>query len=170
MSVYYTHSVLVASSPPFFTSITEMASSCTPRVKGTQAAPCIITCYNYGGVVTFEVSKQLEAMDNKVKWHAQPALEVMCKLSPPERLVELQLTLEMLDHYIVGHPWVSQRVQKKYNPSGSVFAVFATFPFTEQRLFAAQQLAEAMVWLQPRRAYIDVPGQHDMLMDVGHVL
>jgi hypothetical protein len=46
-------------------------------------------------------------------------LEVVWKLSPPERLIELQLTQEKLDHWVdIAGSLIESG--KEYNPSGSV--------------------------------------------------
>ncbi|KAG2106139.1 Alpha/Beta hydrolase protein [Suillus discolor] len=144
---------------PFFTSMDEMVSCYAAAVKRTQATgPYAIAGYSYGGVVAFEVAKRLEAMDEEVKfvglinipphiadrmheidWTGgmlnlspmtrKEQLEVVWKLSPPDRLVELQLTPEKLDHWVdIAGSLIE--CGKDYNPSGSVSAtdVFYAIP------------------------------------------
>jgi pimeloyl-ACP methyl ester carboxylesterase len=153
---------------PFFTSMDEMVSCYAAAIKKTQpTGPYAIAGYSYGGVVAFEVAKQLEAMGDEVKFvglinippHIAPRmteidwtsgmlhlssflglvskhdaddlapslrpltrqeqLESVWKMSPPERIVELQLTLEKLDKWVdLAGSLIDCGVD--YNPSGSV--------------------------------------------------
>ncbi|KAG1824782.1 atromentin synthetase [Suillus subaureus] len=205
---------------PFFTSMDEMVSCYAAAVKRTQATgPYAIAGYSYGGVVAFEVAKQLEAMGEEVKFvglinipphiadrmheidwtggmlnlsyflglvskhdanDLAPALrpmtrkeqlEVVWKLSPPDRLVELQLTPEKLDHWVdIAGSLIE--CGKDYNPSGSVSAVdvFYAIPLRGSKSdWLNNQLKPWSGFSRGEPSYTDVPGQHYTLMDFDHV-
>ncbi|KAG1833298.1 hypothetical protein DFJ58DRAFT_847836 [Suillus subalutaceus] len=118
-------------------------------------------------------------------------LEIVWKMSPPERLAELQLTPEILEH------WVEVSVSlmccgKGYSPSGTArkhsFPDFNTAcshcPVSVQRasMFSMPQPRgpddkvsgfnfELKPWTGFSRSdatFTDVPGEHNTLMDIDH--
>ncbi|KAG2125130.1 Alpha/Beta hydrolase protein [Suillus clintonianus] len=153
---------------PFFTSMDEMVSCYAAAVKRTQATgPYTIAGYSYGGIVAFEVAKRLEAM----AWTIDKQLEVVWKLSPPERLVELRLTAGKLDHWVdIAGSMIE--CGKDYNSSGSVSAVdvFYAIPLRGSMAdWLNNQLKPWSGFSCGEASYTDVPGQHYMLMDFDHV-
>ncbi|KAG1782307.1 atromentin synthetase [Suillus placidus] len=99
-------------------------------------------------------------------------LEVVWKLSPLERLVELQLTPEKLHHWVdIAGSLIE--CGKDYNPSGSVSAVdvFYANPLRGSKAdWLNNQLKSWSGFSRGEPSYTDVPGQHYTLMDVDHVL
>lgn len=98
-------------------------------------------------------------------------LEVVWKLSPPERLIELQLTQEKLDHWVdIAGSLIE--CGKEYNPSGSVAAldVFYAIPLKGTKAdWLNKQLKPWDGFSRGQASYTDVPGQHYTLMDFDHV-
>ncbi|KAG1769963.1 atromentin synthetase [Suillus placidus] len=98
-------------------------------------------------------------------------LEVVWKLSPPERLIELQLTQEKLDHWVdIAGSLIE--CGKEYNPSGSVSAldVFYAIPLKGTKAdWLNKQLKPWDGFSRGQATYTDVPGQHYTLMDFDHV-
>ncbi|KAH7886559.1 putative quinone synthetase [Phlebopus sp. FC_14] len=98
-------------------------------------------------------------------------LEVVWKLSPPERLVELQLTPEKLDHWVdIAGSLIE--CGKEYNPSGSVSVVdvFYAIPLRGSKAdWLNKQLKPWQEFSRGEPSYTDVPGQHYTLMDFDHV-
>ncbi|KAG2346155.1 atromentin synthetase [Suillus weaverae] len=98
-------------------------------------------------------------------------LEVVWKLSSPERLVELQLTAEKLDHWVdIAGSLIE--CGKDYNPSGSVSAVdvFYAIPLRGSKSdWLNNQLNAWSNFSRSEPSYTDVPGQHYTLMDFDHV-
>ncbi|KAG1728369.1 atromentin synthetase [Suillus paluster] len=98
-------------------------------------------------------------------------LEVVWKLSPPDRLIELQLTQEKLDHWVdIAGSLIE--CGKDYNPSGSVSAldVFYAIPLKGSKSdWLNNQLKPWDGFSRGAASYTDVPGQHYTLMDFDHV-
>ncbi|KAG9312397.1 atromentin synthetase [Chiua virens] len=98
-------------------------------------------------------------------------LEVVWKLSPPERLVELQLTPEKLDHWVdIAGSLIE--CGKEYNPGGSVsiLDVFYAIPLRGSKEdWLNKQLKPWAEFSRAEPSYTDVPGQHYTLMDFDHV-
>ncbi|KAG1764888.1 atromentin synthetase [Suillus placidus] len=98
-------------------------------------------------------------------------LDVVWKLSPPERLVELQLTLEKLDKWVdLAGSLIDCGLD--YNPSGSVSAleVFYAIPFAGTKVdWLNNQLKPWSGFSRGEASYTDVPGEHHTLMDFEHV-
>lgn len=98
-------------------------------------------------------------------------LEVVWKLSPPERLIELQLTQEKLDHWVdIAGSLIE--CGKEYNPGGSVSAldVFYAIPLKGTKAdWLNKQLKPWDGFSRGQATYTDVPGQHYTLMDFDHV-
>ncbi|KAH0835431.1 putative quinone synthetase [Lanmaoa asiatica] len=99
-------------------------------------------------------------------------LDVVWKLSPPERLVELQLTPERLGHWadIAGS---LTECGKTYEPSGSISSldVFYAIPLRGSKEdWLNKQLKPWANFSRSEPSYVDVPGQHYTLLDVDHVL
>ncbi|KAH7886719.1 putative quinone synthetase [Phlebopus sp. FC_14] len=98
-------------------------------------------------------------------------LDVVWKLSPPERLVELQLTPEKLDHWVdIAGSLIE--CGKEYNPSGSVSVVdvFYAIPLRGSKAdWLNKQLKPWQEFSRGEPSYTDVPGQHYTLMDFDHV-
>ncbi|KAF8839192.1 atromentin synthetase [Paxillus ammoniavirescens] len=98
-------------------------------------------------------------------------LEIVWKLSPPERLVELQLTPEKLDHWVdIAGSLIE--CGKEYNPGGSVSAVdvFYAIPLRGSKEdWLNKQLKPWEEFSRGAASYTDVPGQHYTLMDFDHV-
>ncbi|KAG0698966.1 Alpha/Beta hydrolase protein [Suillus ampliporus] len=98
-------------------------------------------------------------------------LEVVWKLSPPERLIELQLSQEKLDHWVdIAGPLIE--CGKEYNPGGSVSAldVFYAIPLKGSKAdWLNKQLKPWDGFSRGQATYTDVPGQHYTLMDFDHV-
>ncbi|KAG1734878.1 atromentin synthetase [Suillus paluster] len=98
-------------------------------------------------------------------------LDVVWKLSPPDRLVELQLTPEKLDHWVdIAGSLIE--CGKDYNPSGSVSAVdvFYAIPLKGSKSdWLNNQLKPWSGFSRGEPSYTDVPGQHYTLMDFDHV-
>ncbi|KAG1844295.1 atromentin synthetase [Suillus tomentosus] len=98
-------------------------------------------------------------------------LEVVWKLSPPERLIELQLTQEKLDHWVdIAGSLIE--CGKEYNPAGSVSAldVFYAIPLKGTKAdWLNKQLKPWDGFSRGQATYTDVPGQHYTLMDFDHV-
>ncbi|KAG1758240.1 atromentin synthetase [Suillus occidentalis] len=98
-------------------------------------------------------------------------LEVVWKLSPPDRLIELQLTPGKLDHWVdIAGSLIE--CGKDYNPSGSVSAVdvFYAIPLRGSKSdWLNNQLKPWSGFSRGEPSYTDVPGQHYTLMDFDHV-
>ncbi|KAG1729434.1 atromentin synthetase [Suillus lakei] len=98
-------------------------------------------------------------------------LEVVWKLSPPERLIELQLSQEKLDHWVdIAGSLIE--CGKEYNPAGSVSAldVFYAIPLKGTKAdWLNKQLKPWDGFSRGQASYTDVPGQHYTLMDFDHV-
>ncbi|OAX34261.1 atromentin synthetase [Rhizopogon vinicolor AM-OR11-026] len=98
-------------------------------------------------------------------------LEIVWKLSPPERLVELQLTPEKLDHWVnIAGSLIN--CGKDYNPAGSVSVVdvFYAIPLRGSKAdWLNNQLKPWSGFSRGEPTYTDVPGQHYTLMDFDHV-
>ncbi|KIK13271.1 hypothetical protein PISMIDRAFT_18100 [Pisolithus microcarpus 441] len=98
-------------------------------------------------------------------------LDLIWKLSPPERLVELQLTPEKLDHWVdIAGSLIE--CGKEYNPSGSVQSldVFYAIPLRGSKAdWLNNQLKPWAGFSRSEPSYTDVPGQHYTLMDFDHV-
>ncbi|KAH0835481.1 atromentin synthetase [Lanmaoa asiatica] len=98
-------------------------------------------------------------------------LDAVWKLSPPERLVELQLTPERLDHWVnIAGSLIE--CGKEYNPGSSVSVVdvFYAIPlFGSKEDWLNKQLKPWAQFSRGEPAYTDVPGQHYTLMDFDHV-
>ncbi|KAG1868371.1 atromentin synthetase [Suillus subalutaceus] len=98
-------------------------------------------------------------------------LEVVWKLSPPDRLIELQLTQEKLDHWVdIAGSLIE--CGKEYNPGGSVSAldVFYAIPLKGTKAdWLNKQLKPWDGFSRGQATYTDVPGQHYTLMDFDHV-
>ncbi|KAG1796383.1 atromentin synthetase [Suillus plorans] len=101
----------------------------------------------------------------------QEQLESVWKMAPPERIVELQLTLEKLDKWVdLAGSLVDCALD--YNPSGSVAAldVFYAIPFAGTKAdWLNNQLKPWSGYSRGEVSYIDVPGEHNTLMDIEHV-
>jgi len=118
-------------------------------------------------------------------------LKVVWKLAPPERLVELQLTPEKLDHW-VDISWSLIKCAKAYNPSGSVCKSYVFRPPllpldipclspAAVDVFYAIPLRGSMADLfnnlfkpwsgfsRGEPSYTNVPGEHYTLMDLDYV-
>ncbi|KAI6037492.1 atromentin synthetase [Pisolithus marmoratus] len=98
-------------------------------------------------------------------------LDLIWKLSPPERLVELQLTPEKLDHWVdIAGSLIE--CGKEYNPSGSTQSldVFYAIPLRGSKAdWLNNQLKPWAEFSRSEPTYTDVPGQHYTLMDFDHV-
>ncbi|OJA14888.1 hypothetical protein AZE42_12071 [Rhizopogon vesiculosus] len=98
-------------------------------------------------------------------------LEIVWKLSPPERLIELQLTPEKLDHWVnIAGSLIE--CGKDYNPSSSVSVVdvFYAIPLRGSKSdWLNNQLKPWSGFSRAEPTYTDVPGQHYTLMDFDHV-
>ncbi|KAG1729452.1 atromentin synthetase [Suillus lakei] len=97
--------------------------------------------------------------------------EVVWKLSPPERLVELQLTVEKLDHWVDTAESLIE-CGKDYKPSGSVSAidVFCAIPLRGSKVdWINNQLKPWTAFSRSEPLFIDVPGEHYTLMDFDYV-
>ncbi|KAI6131781.1 atromentin synthetase [Pisolithus thermaeus] len=98
-------------------------------------------------------------------------LDLIWKLSPPERLVELQLTPRKLDHWVdIAGSLIE--CGKEYNPSGSVQCVdvFYAIPLRGSKAdWLNNQLKPWAGFSRGEPEYTDVPGQHYTLMDFDHV-
>ncbi|KAG8215411.1 hypothetical protein J3R82DRAFT_9019 [Butyriboletus roseoflavus] len=98
-------------------------------------------------------------------------LDVVWKLSPPERLLELQLTPEKLDHWVdIAGSLIE--CGKTYDPSSSVSSVdvFYANPLRGSKEdWLNKQLKPWTGYSRGEPAYTDVPGQHYTLMDFDHV-
>ncbi|KAG2753836.1 atromentin synthetase [Suillus brevipes Sb2] len=98
-------------------------------------------------------------------------LEVVWKMSPHQRLVELQLTTEKLDH------WVNIAVSlvlcgKDYVPSGSVSTVdvFCAIPLRGTKSdWVNNRLKAWSNFTRSDSSYIDVPGEHYTLMNIENI-
>ncbi|KIK40660.1 nonribosomal peptide synthetase [Suillus luteus UH-Slu-Lm8-n1] len=101
----------------------------------------------------------------------QEQLEFVWKMSPPERIVELQLTLEKLDKWVdLAGSLIDCGLD--YNPSGSVSAleVFYAIPFAGTKAdWLNNQLKPWSGFSRGEASYTDVPGEHHTLMDLEHV-
>ncbi|KAG1880784.1 atromentin synthetase [Suillus subluteus] len=101
----------------------------------------------------------------------QEQLEFVWKMAPPERIVELQLTLEKLDKWVdLAGSLIDCGLD--YNPSGSVSAldVFYAIPFAGTKIdWLNNQLKPWSGFSRGEALYTDVPGEHHTLMDLEHV-
>ncbi|KAG2113448.1 atromentin synthetase [Suillus discolor] len=101
----------------------------------------------------------------------QEQLEFVWKMAPPERIVELQLTLEKLDKWVdLAGSLIDCGLD--YNPSGSVAAldVFYAIPFAGTKAdWLNNQLKPWSGYSRGEASYTDVPGEHHTLMDLEHV-
>ncbi|KAG2136557.1 uncharacterized protein EDB93DRAFT_1253854 [Suillus bovinus] len=102
----------------------------------------------------------------------QEQLEFVWNVSPPRRIVELQLTIEKLDKWV---DLVGSLIDcgLDYNPSGSVSAleVFYAIPLAGTKAdWLNNQLKPWSNFSRGEASYTDVPGEHHTLMDFEHVL
>ncbi|KAG2124829.1 atromentin synthetase [Suillus clintonianus] len=101
----------------------------------------------------------------------QEQLEFVWKMSPPQRIVELQLTIEKLDKWVdLAGSLIDCGLD--YNPSGSVSAldVFYAIPFAGTKTdWLNNQLKPWSGFSRGEASYTDVPGEHHTLMDIDHV-
>ncbi|KAG1769937.1 atromentin synthetase [Suillus placidus] len=98
-------------------------------------------------------------------------LEVVWKLSPPERLVEFQLTAEKLGRWVdIAESLIG--CGKDYSPSGSVSAidVFCAIPLYGTKVdWINNQLKPWSNFSRGEPSFIDVPGEHYTLMNFDNV-
>ncbi|KAF8435471.1 putative quinone synthetase [Boletus edulis BED1] len=98
-------------------------------------------------------------------------LDTIWKLSPPERLLELQLTPEGLDHWVnIAGSLIE--CGKTYEPNGSVSSldVFYANPLKGTKEdWLNNQLKPWAGFCREEPSFTDVPGQHYTLMDFDHV-
>ncbi|KAG9315585.1 atromentin synthetase [Chiua virens] len=98
-------------------------------------------------------------------------LDIVWKLSPPERLIELQLTPEKLDHWVdIAGSLIE--CGKTYEPGSSVSSldVFYAIPLRGSKEdWLNKQLKPWGEFSRSEPTYTDVPGQHYTLMDFDHV-
>ncbi|KAG9315544.1 atromentin synthetase [Chiua virens] len=98
-------------------------------------------------------------------------LDIVWKLSPPERLIELQLTPEKLDHWVdIAGSLIE--CGKTYEPGSSVSSldVFYAIPLRGSKEdWLNKQLKPWGGFSRGEAMYTDVPGQHYTLMDFDHV-
>jgi len=98
-------------------------------------------------------------------------LDAVWKLSPPERLLELQLTPERLDHWVdIAGSLIE--CGKTYEPGSSVSSldVFYANPLRGTKEdWLNDQLKPWAGFSRSEPSYTDVPGQHYTLMDFDHV-
>ncbi|KAG9312428.1 atromentin synthetase [Chiua virens] len=98
-------------------------------------------------------------------------LDIVWKLAPPERLIELQLTPEKLDHWVdIAGSLIE--CGKAYEPGSSVSSldVFYAIPLRGSKEdWLNKQLKPWGDFSRSEPSYTDVPGQHYTLMDFDHV-
>ncbi|KAG2151535.1 atromentin synthetase [Suillus clintonianus] len=101
----------------------------------------------------------------------QEQRDIVWKNAPPERIIELQLTLEKFDIWVdVAESLIKCGLD--YNPSGSVSAidVFYATPFAGSKIdWLNDQLRPWSDFSRGEATYTDVPGEHHTLMDLEHV-
>ncbi|KAG2748262.1 atromentin synthetase, partial [Suillus brevipes Sb2] len=101
----------------------------------------------------------------------QEQLEFVWKMAPPERIVELQLTIDKLDKWVdLAGSLIDCGLD--YSPSGSVSAldVFYAIPFAGTKIdWLNNQLKPWSGYSRGEATYTDVPGEHHTLMDLEHV-
>ncbi|KIK43259.1 putative quinone synthetase [Suillus luteus UH-Slu-Lm8-n1] len=101
----------------------------------------------------------------------QEQLEFVWKMAPPERIVELQLTIEKLDKWVdLAGSLIDCGLD--YSPSGSVSAVdvFYAIPFAGTKTdWLNNSLKPWSGYSRGEATYTDVPGEHHTLMDLEHV-
>ncbi|KAH7915035.1 atromentin synthetase [Hygrophoropsis aurantiaca] len=98
-------------------------------------------------------------------------VDIVWKMAPPERIVELQLTPEKLDHWVAIARSLIE-CGKDYVPSGSVSSVdvFYAIPLRGTKSdWLNKQLKPWAGFSRGEPTYTDVPGQHYTLMDFNHV-
>ncbi|KAI6156976.1 atromentin synthetase [Pisolithus tinctorius] len=97
--------------------------------------------------------------------------DLIWKLSPPERLIELQATLEKLGHWLDISGSLIE-CGKEYNPSGSVesIEVFYANPLHGNKDdWLNTHLKPWAGFSRSEPTYTDVPGYHQTLMDFDYV-
>ncbi|KAG2136714.1 atromentin synthetase [Suillus clintonianus] len=97
--------------------------------------------------------------------------DIVWKIAPPERIIELQLTPEKLDIWVdVAESLINCGLD--YSPSGSVsiIDVFYATPFAGSKVdWLNNQLHAWSGFSRGEATYTDVPGEHHTLMDLEHV-
>ncbi|KAH7906729.1 atromentin synthetase, partial [Hygrophoropsis aurantiaca] len=98
-------------------------------------------------------------------------VDIVWKMAPPERIVELQITPEKLDHWVAIARSLIE-CGKEYVPSGSVSSVdvFYAIPLRGSKSdWLNNQLKPWTGFSRGEPSFTDVPGQHYTLMDFDHV-
>ncbi|KAG2064216.1 atromentin synthetase [Suillus decipiens] len=98
----------------------------------------------------------------------QEQLDFVWKMAPPERIVELQLTLEKLDKWVdLAGSLIDCGLN--YDPSATL-DVFYAIPFAGTKIdWLNNQLKPWAAFSRGEISYTDVPGEHHTLMDLEHV-
>ncbi|KIJ19555.1 hypothetical protein PAXINDRAFT_69028 [Paxillus involutus ATCC 200175] len=97
--------------------------------------------------------------------------EVVWKLSPPERLTELQLTPEKHENWVYIAGGLSE-CGMTYQPGGSVSVLdvfYAMPPHDTKEDWLNQHLRRWADFCRSEPSFTNVPGHHDTLMDFDHV-
>ncbi|KAG2143360.1 atromentin synthetase [Suillus cothurnatus] len=98
-------------------------------------------------------------------------LEIVWKMSPPERLAELQLTPETLEHWVEVSVSL-MRCGKGYSPTGTAPAidVFYAVPprGPDDKVNWLNELKPWTGFSRSDPTFTDVPGEHNTLMDIDH--
>ncbi|KAG2357723.1 hypothetical protein BDR07DRAFT_1490376 [Suillus spraguei] len=98
-------------------------------------------------------------------------IEIVWKMSPPERLAELQLTPETLQHWIDVSASL-MRCGKGYSPSGKAPAIdifYAVPPRgPDDKVSWLNELKPWTGFSRSDPTFTDVPGEHNTLMDIDH--
>ncbi|KAG1898712.1 atromentin synthetase [Suillus fuscotomentosus] len=98
-------------------------------------------------------------------------LEIVWNMSPPERLAELQLTPETLEHWVKVSASLL-RCGKGYTPSGTapVIDIFYAVPprGPDDKVNWLKELKPWSAFSRSDPIFTDVPGEHNTLMDIDH--
>ncbi|KAG1865970.1 atromentin synthetase [Suillus subluteus] len=152
-----------------FVGLVNIPPHIAPRMNKIDWTSCMLyLSYLFGLMLKHDANDLAPPMRLLTK---QEQLEFVWKKSPPERIVELQLTPEKLNK------WVDLAVSLfrcglDYSPSGSVSAleVFYAIPSAGTKVdWLNNHLKLWSSFSCGEVSYTDVPGEHHTLMDLEHV-
>ncbi|KIK78971.1 hypothetical protein PAXRUDRAFT_162584, partial [Paxillus rubicundulus Ve08.2h10] len=138
------------------------------RARENDWTLCLLTLSHLLGLVSEQDINDLAPSMRPLTRREQ--LKIVWKLSPPEPLVELQLTPAKLTHW-VNVSGSLMECGKNYEPASSVSVmdVFYANPARGSKEAWLHRLKRWSDYCRSEPSYIDVPGHHYTLMDFDHV-
>ncbi|OJA20306.1 hypothetical protein AZE42_08331 [Rhizopogon vesiculosus] len=130
---------------------------------------CVLSLCLFLSLVTKDAADDLAPSLRPLSRKEQ--IEIVWKQSPPERLLELQLTPDKLDHWVDVSGSLIE-CGKDYDPSGSVAALDIFVPEALRERKEDWETTGLKPWdafSREQATYTVVPGHHHNLMDFDHV-